>query len=95
LLVLVERASGAARFTEEVNVHTPTTMKTGEYVGERPLEAEVPLGRGPALALILVNDENAFERPTESAGHAEPQTPVLYERRQKKVTRNIVERIST
>lgn len=28
------------------------------------------------------------------AGHAEPRTTGLYERRQKKVTRNIVERIS-
>ena len=27
-------------------------------------------------------------------GHAEPQTTGLYDRRQKKVTRNIVERIS-
>jgi integrase/recombinase XerD len=28
------------------------------------------------------------------AGHAEPRTTGLYDRRQKKVTRNIVERIS-
>jgi integrase/recombinase XerD len=28
------------------------------------------------------------------AGHAEPRTTALYDRRQKKVTRNIVERIS-
>jgi hypothetical protein len=28
-------------------------------LGEQPLEAEPPLGGGPALALILVDDENA------------------------------------
>ena len=35
---------------------------------EQPLEAEPVLGRGPALALILVDDENAFGRPTEFDG---------------------------
>ena len=37
-------------------------------LGEQALEAEPVVGRGPALALILVNDENAFRRPTEFDG---------------------------
>ena len=36
--------------------------------GEQPLKAQSPLGRGPALALILVDDENAVRRPTEFDG---------------------------
>ena len=36
--------------------------------GEQPLKAESALGRGPALALILVDDENAIGRPTEFDG---------------------------
>jgi hypothetical protein len=35
---------------------------------EQPLEAEPVLGRGPALALILVDDENAVRGPTEFDG---------------------------
>jgi hypothetical protein len=35
---------------------------------EQSLEAEPILGRGPALARILVNDENAYRRPTEFDG---------------------------
>ena len=35
---------------------------------KQPLEAEPVVGRSPALALILVNDENAFGGPTEFDG---------------------------
>src|SRR4051812_10815992 len=34
-------------------------------LGEQALETESVLGGGPALALILVDDENAFGWPTE------------------------------
>jgi len=33
-------------------------------LGEQPLEAEPSLGRGPTLALIVVDDEDAVRRPT-------------------------------
>ncbi len=36
--------------------------------GEQALEAGPALGRGPALALVLVDDENAVGRPTEFDG---------------------------
>jgi hypothetical protein len=35
---------------------------------QRPLEAKPVVGRGPALALILINDENAIRGPTEFDG---------------------------
>ena len=37
-------------------------------LGKQSLKAQSPLGRGPALALILVDDENAVWRPTEFDG---------------------------
>jgi integrase/recombinase XerD len=43
----------------------------------------------------MVDDVAARWQPSRYlAGHAEPRTTGLYDRRQKKVTRNIVERIS-
>jgi len=37
-------------------------------LGKQSLKAQSPLGGGPALALILVDDENAVRRPTEFDG---------------------------
>ena len=37
-------------------------------LGEQPLEAEPSLGRGPALALVVVDDEDAVRRPAEFDG---------------------------
>src|SRR4051812_2806511 len=43
-------------------------LTPGAVSGEQPLEAEPVLGSGSALALILVDDENAFGWPTELNG---------------------------
>ncbi len=43
---------------------------------------------------VLWNVTEQMDSLEEIAGHAEPRTTGLYDRRQKKVTRNIVERIS-
>jgi hypothetical protein len=37
-------------------------------LGEEPLEPEPPLGRGPTLALIVVDDEDAVRWPAEFNG---------------------------
>jgi integrase/recombinase XerD len=46
------------------------------------------------LPKTAINDLHPLEDVQYLAGHAEPRTTGLYDRRQKKVTRNIVERIS-
>src|SRR4029079_8566920 len=37
-------------------------------LGEQPLKARSSFGRGPALALIVVDDEDSVRRPTELHG---------------------------
>jgi len=60
--------------------------------------AELPRRRFHALrhtaATLLLEQGVPLEDVQHLAGHADPRTTRLYDRRQKKVTRNIVERIS-
>jgi len=46
-------------------------------------------GKHMRLACLMVSEDVQY-----LAGHAEPRTTRLYERRRKKVTRNMVDRIS-
>ena len=62
----------------------------------RSLSMETSLIRSSAHPLItdLLTQGVPFDDVQYLAGHASPRTTRLYDRRQKKVTRNIVERIS-
>jgi hypothetical protein len=46
-------------------------------LGQQLLKAQSPLGRGPALALILVDDEDAVGRPAEFDGPMDQRVLVL------------------
>ena len=63
LMPVLARAGQPAHLQAE---DQPDVVETD--FGEQPLKAQSPLGRGPALALILVDDENAVRRPTEFDG---------------------------
>ena len=62
------------------------------------MDAWLPSRLSPQLPRGAITDLLSQGVPLEDvqylAGHAEPRTTRLYDRRQKKVTRNIVERIS-
>ena len=63
--------------------------------GGRPAAGELRPGRGRVTAIThLLTQGVLLEDVQYLAGHAEPRTTGLSDRRQKKVTRNIVERIS-
>ncbi len=68
-------------------------------VKRRLKDAGLPIGLSPHCFRVSgITDLLAQDVPLEDvqflAGHAEPRTTRLYDRRQKKVTRNIVERLS-
>jgi site-specific recombinase XerD len=65
----------------------------------RAHDAELPAHLSPhsvrVTALTNLLEQNApMEDVQRLAGHADPRTTRLYDRREKKVTRNVVERIS-
>ncbi len=78
----------------------PLSSKTiCELVKRRLADAGLPLRLSPhSFRVTAITDLLTQGVPLEDvqylAGHAEPRTTRLYDRRQKKVTRNIVERIS-
>lgn len=78
----------------------PLSSKTiCELVKRRLKDAGLPLRLSPhSFRVTAITDLLTQGVPLEDvqylAGHAEPRTTGLYDRRQKKVTRNIVERIS-
>lgn len=78
----------------------PLSSKTiCELVKRRLKDAGLPLRLSPhSFRVTAITDLLSQGVPLEDvqylAGHAEPRTTGLYDRRQKKVTRNIVERIS-
>ena len=63
LVPVLARAGQPAHLQAE---DQPDVVETD--LGEQPLEAEPALGRGPALALILVDDEDAVRGPAEFDG---------------------------
>jgi integrase/recombinase XerD len=79
---------------------SPMSSKTiCELVKRRLKDAGLPLRLSPhSFRVTAITDLLTQGVPLEDvqylAGHAEPRTTGLYDRRQKKVTRNIVERIS-
>ena len=76
-----------------------TTKAICELVKRRLKDAGLPKRLSPhSFRVTAITDLLTQGVPLEDvqylAGHAEPRTTGLYDRRQKKVTRNIVERIS-
>jgi integrase/recombinase XerD len=76
-----------------------TSKRICELVKRRLKDAGLPLRLSPhSFRVTAITDLLTQGVPLEDvqylAGHAEPRTTGLYDRRQKKVTRNIVERIS-
>ena len=65
----------------------------GVHVGQ----ADMPAAEARAMLgarFIIGGTANTFADVQRLAGHADPRTTRLYDRRRRKVTRNIVERIS-
>ena len=76
-----------------------TSKRICELVKRRLKDAGLPSRLSPHSFRVtaiteLLDAGGAAEDVQYLAGHAEPRTTGLYDRRQKKVTRNIVERIS-
>ena len=76
-----------------------TSDRIGDLVKRRLKDAGLPSRLSPhSFRVTAITDLLSQGIPLEDvqylAGHAEPRTTGLYDRRQKKVTRNIVERIS-
>jgi site-specific recombinase XerD len=68
-------------------------------MARRKADAGLPMRLSPhsfrvATITDLLEQGLAFEDVQRLAGHADPRTTRLYDRRDKKITRNIVERIS-
>jgi integrase/recombinase XerD len=87
------------RRTKQLTGHALTTKAICELVKRRLKDAGLPLRLSPhSFRVTAITDLLTQGVPLEDvqylAGHAEPRTTGLYDRRQKKVTRNIVERIS-
>ena len=88
----VAKASGPARHGSGRAVARPERRR-GRC--GRPAEEELRPSRGRVTAIThLLTQGVLLEDVQYLAGHAEPRTTGLSDRRQKKVTRNIVERIS-
>jgi integrase/recombinase XerD len=89
----------ALRRTKKLTGLSLTTKSIGELVKRRLKDAGLPLRLSPhSFRVTTLTDLLAQGVPLEVvqhlAGHASPRTTMLYDRRQKTVTRNIVERIS-
>ena len=87
------------RRTKQLTGNALTTKAICELVKRRLKDAGLPLRLSPhSFRVTAITDLLTQGVPLEDvqylAGHAEPRTTGLYDRRQKKVTRNIVERIS-
>ena len=89
----------AVRRTRQLTGLSLSTKTIGELVKRRLKDAGLPLRLSPhSFRVTAVTDLLTQGVPLEDvqylAGHSSPRTTGLYDRRQKKVTRNIVERIS-
>jgi len=87
------------RRTKQLTGNPLTTKAICELVKRRLKDAGLPLRLSPhSFRVTAITDLLTQGVPLEDvqylAGHAEPRTTGLYDRRQKRVTRNIVERIS-
>jgi integrase/recombinase XerD len=87
------------RRTKQLTGNPLTTKAICELVKRRLKDAGLPSRLSPhSFRVTAITDLLTQGVPLEDvqylAGHAEPRTTGLYDRRQKKVTRNIVERIS-
>ncbi len=87
------------RRTKRLTGRPLTTKAVCELVKRRLKDAGLPLRLSPhSFRVAAITDLLTQGVPLEDvqylAGHAEPRTTGLYDRRQKRVTRNIVERIS-
>ncbi len=87
------------RRTKQLTGKPLTTKAICELVKRRLKDAGLPLRLSPhSFRVTAITDLLTQGVPLEDvqylAGHAEPRTTGLYDRRQKRVTRNIVERIS-
>jgi site-specific recombinase XerD len=87
------------RRTKQLTGNALTTKAICELVKRRLKDAGLPSRLSPhSVRVATITDLLTQGVPLEDvqylAGHAEPRTTGLYDRRQKKVTRNIVERIS-
>jgi site-specific recombinase XerD len=88
------------RSAKKLTGNTLTAQKIGELVKRRLNDAGLPSQLSPhSFRVAAITDLLTQGVPLEDvqylAGHSEPRTTGLYDRRQKKVTRNIVERISS
>jgi integrase/recombinase XerD len=87
------------RRTKQLTGNALTTKAICELVKRRLKDAGLPVRLSPhSFRVTAITDLLTQGVPLEDvqylAGHSEPRTTALYDRRQKKVTRNIVERIS-
>lgn len=89
----------AIRRTRKLTEHPMTASDMGRMVKRRMRDAGLPSRLSPhSFRVATITDLLAQGVPLEDvqhlAGHADPRTTRLYDRRQRRVTRNIVERIS-
>ena len=87
------------RKTKQLTGNALTSKAICELVKRRLKDAALPKRLSPhSFRVAAITDLLTHGVPLEDvqhlAGHAEPRTTGLYDRRKKKVTRNIVERIS-
>lgn len=87
------------RKTKELTLRRMTENDIGRMVKRRMMAAGLPQRLSPhsfrvATITDLLSQGVPLEDVQHLAGHADPRTTRLYDRRQRKVTRNIVERIS-
>ena len=89
----------AIRRTKQLTEHAMTSGDMGRMVKRRMRDAGLPPRLSPhSFRVATITDLLSQGVPLEDvqylAGHADPRTTRLYDRRQKRVTRSIVERIS-
>jgi site-specific recombinase XerD len=89
----------AVRRTKRLTEHAMTAGDMGRMIKRRMRDAGLPTRLSPhsfrvATITDLLSQGVPLEDVQHLAGHADPRTTRLYDRRQKRVTRNIVERIS-
>jgi site-specific recombinase XerD len=89
----------AIRRTKQLTENRMTAGDMGRMVKRRMRDAGLPARLSPhSFRVATITDLLAQGVPLEDvqhlAGHADPRTTRLYDRRQRRVTRNIVERIS-
>jgi integrase/recombinase XerD len=87
------------RRTKQFTDRGMSTGDMGRVVKRRLKDARLPPRLSPNLFRVtaitdLLSQGIPLEDAQQLAGHADPQTTRLYDRRQKKVTRNVMEQIS-